>query len=75
MQTQQMLNKVCNTVCDLRNNAIAAQQLVAQAQHYKKLSAQQLHNLQVLTDMLQNAYTALDDAACTASTASDMYAD
>jgi len=72
MQTQQMLNKVCNTVRDLRKDAIAVQRLVAQAQHYKQLSAQQLHNLQVLADMLQNAYTALDDAACTAS---DMYAD
>jgi hypothetical protein len=72
MQTQQMLNKVCNAACDLRKNAIAAQRLVAQAQQYKQLSAQQLRNLQVLSEMLHNAYTAADNAACTAS---ELYAD
>jgi 23S rRNA maturation mini-RNase III len=78
MQTQHLLNKVSNTVQQLHKDTIAAMQLVAQAQAQHKNwklalpCSMQAHNLQVLADMLQDAFKHIDNAACTAS---DLYAD
>jgi hypothetical protein len=72
MQTQQVLNKVVNSVYNLRIAAMQAQMLVTKAQQYSKVPAAQQHNLQVAADMLQEAFKHIDDAACTVG---NLYAD
>jgi hypothetical protein len=76
MQTQHLLNKVCSTVQQLHKDAIAALQLATTAQtQYNNSGIPDMmtqHNMQVLIDMLQDAFKHIDDAACTAS---DLYAD
>jgi hypothetical protein len=65
---QTTLNQVCNTVQQLHNDTVAALQQIAQLQSDKRATTNmQAHNLQVLADMLRDAFKHIDDAACTAS--------
>jgi len=79
MKTQQLLNNVCNNVCDLRTQATAAMQLVeqAQAQHNNwrvngTPCSMQVHNLEVAAAALKEAFTHIAQAA---HAASGLYAD